>query len=100
MPKARRAALFDSPRAHHGDLIGQQIRFDEIVRDEQRGDPQLATQRRAQCLQFRSADRIERAEWFVHEECRLSSGDGARQCDALPLSTRQFAWMPVRKRRR
>src|SRR5262249_21333756 len=48
-------------------------------------------------LQTCSGQRIQCAEWLIEQQQRWVTGERARSPDALPLTTGQFAWIPIRK---
>jgi hypothetical protein len=75
---------------HHCDSIRKLKRLGNVVRDEDDG----AVDRRLDALELHmklgSGDRIERAEWFIHQQERRVRGKRSREPDALPLASRQF----------
>src|SRR6516162_3471403 len=63
----------------------------QIVRHENNGFAQARGEGAKFHLQFRSSDRIEGAERFVHQENRWVGSESPRDADALALSAGKFA---------
>jgi hypothetical protein len=77
--------------------LAQEKGFTNVVCDEDDSLLKAASQCAEFTLKLSSGDRIESAEWLIHEQDRRIGGEGARDPDALPLATREFARMPSGK---
>ena len=75
----------------HADAVGERGRVDEVVRDDDRRQAELA-QRRAQLAAHRVARvRVERRERLVEQQDARPPRERARERDALPLAARELA---------
>jgi hypothetical protein len=83
--RGSRAGLDDAPEVHDRDVARDVAHHREVVRDEQDREAQLPLQLPDQ-VEHRGLDRdIERRGDLVGDEDARSSGEGARERDALPL---------------
>ncbi len=78
--------LQDAPVDDHADPIGESGRVLEVVRDEQRRQPQLGQQLGQLCAHDVAGVRVERREWLVEQEHRRVAGERPRQRDPLALA--------------
>lgn len=82
------------------DAMAKKKCFANVVRDEDNGFLEAASQGAEFALQFSSGDGVKGAEWLIHEQDGRVGSEGARDAYALPLAARQFARMPSGKFRR
>src|SRR5207302_9520169 len=87
----RVADLNERTLHEHSHAVGERRCVEEVVRDDDRGQAELA-ERRAQL----GADRVTRVwvecrQGLVEEEYLRSPSEGSREGDALALATRQLA---------
>ncbi len=84
-----------SARLHHGNPVGQQHGLSHVVRDHDRRQSQFGMKCFVVVAQRIARQRIERAERFVHQHDLRSCGEGARNTDALTLSSGHFLRQPI-----
>lgn len=93
----RRGAGDDAAFFEQHNARGEQQGFAEIMRDEDYGLAEAASERREFTLEFSAGDGIERAERFIHQEYRRIGRKGAGNADALTLAAGELAGVAVRK---
>jgi hypothetical protein len=81
-------SLLDPSPPHHHHFFSETSRFGQIVRDQQRGDGEIAAQIVEAFLQLGPRDCVQRSEWLVEQNYARPSGDATRQCYTLALATR------------
>ena len=96
---ARRADLRD-PRAllQDHDLVAEQERLVDVVRDEHDRLVELALQADELLLQVGAHDGVDRAERLVHEQDVRIGRESARDADALLLAAGQLARVALGER--
>src|SRR5438105_4551527 len=77
------------------DAVADLDRLVDVVRDEDHGLPHLTLQAQELGLQPRAHDRIDRAEWLVHEHQRRVARERTREADALALSAGELRRIPL-----
>jgi hypothetical protein len=80
------AILHNLPRLHQHQARRQVGRFRQIVRDQDDSFHQHPEQLLQTLLEFESNQRIERAEWFIHQQCRRIGHQRAHDRDTLALA--------------
>ena len=85
----RRCDLDDVPCAHDGDAIAERERFGLIVRDVDRGRPELLEDPAEVVEEPIAQSSIERSEGLVQQEDARLGSQRASERNALPLATRQ-----------
>ncbi|KAG1315107.1 hypothetical protein G6F62_013814 [Rhizopus arrhizus] len=76
--------------AQHDDLVGQEHRFFDIVRDEQHGGAGRLPDADQFLLQVAAGNGVDRAEGFVHQQKVRLDGQGAGNAYPLRLPTGQL----------
>jgi len=90
----RRVDLGDLPvRVPDGDHVSHLDRLLDVVGDEHHGLVQLALQTGQLVLQGGPDDRVDGAEWLVHEQHGRVGGEGAGHPDPLLLAAGQLIWV-------
>ena len=84
------ADLNQSPGAQHGDTVGQTQRFTRIVGHQQRRDAAFTHQLQEATLQVAANGRVQRAEWFVHQQDVRVGDQRPGKPDALLHAARQL----------
>ena len=79
----------------HGNPIGEETRFPNVMRDEDRRHTEGAAERPEGILEVRARDRIQRAERLVEKKYTGTRRQRARDRDALSLSAGELAWPSV-----
>ena len=85
----RRRDLDDAPRAHDGDAIAEREGLGLVVRDVDRGRPELLEDAAEVVEEPIAEPAIERSERLVQQENARLGSEGARERNALLLATRQ-----------
>ena len=80
----------DGTIGHHDDAVGEQHGFVDIVRDHDRGIAEPAVDLHDAFLQMRPCQRVERAEWLVHQQNLGLHRQRAGDADALLHAARNF----------
>ena len=91
----RGADLLDAALAHADDAVGHRRRLDLVVRDEDRGDAELALQAADFAPHRQAQGRVEIRERLVEEKELRLLDEGAGERDALLLAARHLRWPPV-----
>src|ERR1700674_1839261 len=78
---------------HQRDTIGEQQSFAQIMRNKDDRFPHALLERAKFFLHLRSRDGIKRAESLIKNENRRISRQSARHAHALPLTSRELAWI-------
>ena len=86
------------PLLHDHDLVAEQERLVDVVRDEHDGLAELALQSQQLLLQFGAHDRVDGAERLVHEQDVRVDRESPRDADALLLAARELAGVPIGER--
>jgi hypothetical protein len=81
------------------DLVAQQERLVDVVRDEDDGLVEVALQADGLGLQFLADDRVDGAERLVHQQDVGVGGETAGDADALLLPAGELARVAVGERR-
>ena len=85
----RRRDLHDPPRTHHANAIAEREGLGLVVRDVDRGRPELVEDA-AEIVEKPIAEpAIERSERLVQQEDARLGSERAGECDTLLLATRQ-----------
>jgi hypothetical protein len=77
------------------DLVAQQERLVDVVRDEDDGLVEVALQAERLGLQFAADDRVDGAERLVHQQDVGIGGEPAGDADALLLAAGELARVAV-----
>ena len=85
----RRRDLDDPPRAHHANAIAEREGLGLVVRDVDRGRPELVEDAAEVVEEPIAQPAIERSERLVQQEDARLGSEGARECDPLLLAARQ-----------
>ena len=80
------------------DLVAEEERLVDVVRDEHDGLAELALQADQLLLQVGAHDRVDGAERLVHEQDVGVGGEAARHADPLLLPARELARVAVGER--
>ena len=80
--------------AEECDALAEEKSFADVVRDEDDGLVEAASQGAEFALKFRACDGIEGAERLVHKQDRRVGSESSRDADALALAAREFARAP------
>ncbi len=94
-----RARLDDSPLDEHRDPVGDRGRVHEVVRDEDRRQPELAQERAQLCAHAPARVRVERGHRLVQEQHLGPPCEGPRQGDPLALPSGKLAGLRLREPR-
>src|SRR5579859_2169018 len=88
---------FDAPRpgAHHHDPVGEEHRLLDRMGDEDAGDAGALPYLQQLALQLLARQRVERAEWLIHEEDVGVVGEHARDRDALLHAAGELARVAI-----
>ena len=82
----RHIVLRDLAAVHHGDAVAQAHGFSLIMRDIQRGGLDVAQQTLELTAHFQAQQRIQVAQWFVHQQHIGLHGQCAGHRHALALA--------------
>ena len=91
----RRSDLFDAARVHHDDEIRHRHRLPLVVRDDDRGDPQLLLQQPELHLELLAQVRIERGQRLIEQEQPGLQRQRAGGRHALALAPGELLDAPV-----
>ena len=94
----RRRDLLELALAHHGDAVAHRHRLDLVVRDVDRRRPEPALEPRDLGAHLHAQLRVEVRERLVHQERLRLAHDRAAHRDALALTARERARLPVEER--
>jgi len=95
----RRADLGDRAEIHHGDAVAQIRDGADIVRNEQVGELPLRLQIGQQVQHLRPHRHVERRYRLIGDQDLRRDRERASDCDALPLSAREFVRKPAQRGR-
>jgi hypothetical protein len=87
--------VLNRSRSQHCHPVGENRRFSQIVRYEDRSETRFATQLAKARVQLGARDRVERAERLVEENERLSAGVWGRDRNPLFLPSRPLVWPTI-----
>ena len=96
--RAAVAALDDPAAVDHRDLVAEQRRLREVVRDEQRGHARVAQHARQLAPRRRARARVERRQRLVEQQRPRAARERPRQRDPLALAARERARARVGQR--
>src|SRR5665811_2157246 len=82
------------------DLVTKQEGLVDVMRDEHDRLVEIALQPQEFLLKFGTHDRVDRTEWFIHEQDVGIGDEATGDADSLLLPTRQLAGIAVREFRR
>jgi hypothetical protein len=87
LQQRRRGALGDELTAlQHDDAVGEQHRFQHVVRDHDAGQPERIVHAPVVAAQRVAGERIERAERLVHQHDVRFGSERTRDADALAFA--------------
>ena len=90
----------EAPGFEEGDARAEEQSFANVVRDEDDGFVEAASEGAEFPLKFSASDRIQGAEGLVHKQNRRVCGEGPGYADALALAAGKFAGAAVGEFRR
>ena len=90
-----RAGLQHAPVVVDDDAVRQRVRLVDVVRHEERREPEPPPQRQQLAPQRRPQRRVERGERLIEQQQPRLRGERARQRDALLLAAGDRARAPV-----
>ena len=93
------ARLDDSPLDENRDPVGDRRRVHEVVRDEDRRQPELAQERAQLCAHPPARVRVERRHRLVQEQHLGPPGERPRQGDPLALPSGKLGGLRLREPR-
>ena len=88
--------MFDAACVQHDDLIGHRHGLDLVVRDVNRGSPELLLQLSDFQPHLDTQRGIEVRQRLVEQKCLRLANDSATDCDALTLAAGKFARLSIK----